>query len=91
MALCIQFRSVLTTIFYILDWVYEEEILSTNKAMYFNNDGNRLAFARFNDTNVREFYYTRYGEPSDPLKVQVSSSENTFYYQKIINVVMKKR
>jgi len=52
------------------DWVYEEEILSTNKAMYFNNDGNRLAFARFNDTNVREFYYTRYGEPSDPLKVQ---------------------
>ena len=59
--------------------------------MYFNNDGNRLAFARFNDTNVREFYYTRYGEPSDPLKVQVSSSENTFYYQKIINVVMKKR
>ena len=72
------------------DWVYEEEILSTNKAMYFNNDGNRLAFARFNDTNVREFYYTRYGEPSDPLKVQVSSSENTFYYQKIINV-MKKR
>ena len=57
--------------------------------MYFNNDGNRLAFARFNDTNVREFYYTRYGEPSDPLKVQVSS-ENTFYYQKIINV-MKKR
>ena len=71
------------------DWVYEEEILSTNKAMYFNNDGNRLAFARFNDTNVREFYYTRYGEPSDPLKVQVSS-ENTFYYQKIINV-MKKR
>ena len=89
MALCIQFRSVLTTIFYISDWVYEEEILSTNKAMYFNNDGNRLAFARFNDTNVREFYYTRYGEPSDPLKVQVSS-ENTFYYQKIINV-MKKR
>ena len=57
--------------------------------MYFNNDGNRLAFARFNDTNVREFYYTRYGEPNDPLKVQVSS-ENTFYYQKIINV-MKKR
>ena len=79
-----------TTIIYISDWVYEEEILSTNKAMYFNNDGNRLAFARFNDTNVREFYYTRYGEPSDPLKVQVSSSENTFYYQKIINV-MKKR
>ena len=59
--------------------------------MYFNIDGNRLAFARFNDTNVREFYYTKYGEPSDPLKVQVSSSENTFYYQKIINVVMKKR
>ena len=24
------------------DWVYEEEILSTNNAMYFNSQGNKL-------------------------------------------------
>ena len=50
------------------DWVYEEEILSTNKAMYFTSNGTRIAFAQFNDSNVEEFYYTKYGSPSQPLK-----------------------
>merc|ERR1711963_264760 len=52
------------------DWVYEEEILSTNKAMYFNGQGTRMAFAQFNDTEVMEFYYTKFGEPDNPLEVQ---------------------
>ena len=43
------------------------------QAMYFNGKGNRLALAQFNDTDVKEFYYTRYGDPEDPLKVQVRS------------------
>ena len=50
------------------DWVYEEEILSTNKAMYFTKTGSRMAFAQFNDTEVEEFYYTKYGDPSKPLE-----------------------
>ena len=50
------------------DWVYEEEILSTNKAMYFSKNGLRMAFAQFNDTKVKEFYYTKYGSPSEPLE-----------------------
>ena len=52
------------------DWVYEEEILSTNKAMYFTKSGSKIAFARFNDEDVQEFYYSKYGDPQDPYKVQ---------------------
>lgn len=52
------------------DWVYEEEILSTNKAMYFPASGTKVAFAQFNDTQVEEFFYTKYGDPSDPIAAQ---------------------
>ena len=53
------------------DWVYEEEILSTNKAMYFSSDGKNMAFAQFNDSLVDEFYYTKYGNPTNVTAVQV--------------------
>lgn len=36
------------------DWVYEEEILSTDNALYFSPQGGNLAYARFNDLNVRK-------------------------------------
>lgn len=42
------------------DWVYEEEVLSSGSAMWFSPDGDRLAFAHFNDTNVPEFNYFIY-------------------------------
>eukprot|EP00095_Tigriopus_kingsejongensis_P006635 maker-scaffold1179_size56971-snap-gene-0.18 protein:Tk06635 transcript:maker-scaffold1179_size56971-snap-gene-0.18-mRNA-1 annotation:"hypothetical protein DAPPUDRAFT_307138" len=48
------------------DWVYEEEVLSTNNAIYLSGEGQYLAFATFDDSMVREFHYTMYGEPSDP-------------------------
>jgi len=38
------------------DWVYEEEVLGTNQAMYVSNDGKYLAYAQFNDTFVKLFY-----------------------------------
>ena len=41
--------------------------------MYFNGQGTRMALAQFNDTEVMEFYYTKFGEPDDPLEVQVSA------------------
>ncbi len=37
------------------DWVYEEEVLSTNTAMHVSEDGKYLAYAQFNDTEVRFF------------------------------------
>ena len=55
------------------DWVYEEEILKTNSAMYFNPSGSKMAFAKFNDTLVEEYIYTKYGDPWEPLSAQVCS------------------
>ena len=53
------------------DWVYEEEILGTYKALHSSPRGTSLAFARFDDTRVEEFYYTLYGDPDDPEGSQV--------------------
>ena len=48
------------------DWVYEEEVLSTNKAMYYSSSGSKLAYAQFDDRLVEEFHYTKYGDPYSP-------------------------
>ncbi|KAJ8970898.1 hypothetical protein NQ317_009050, partial [Molorchus minor] len=45
------------------DWVYEEEVFSSNKALWFSPDGKRLAFGRFNDTLVPVMVIPIYGEP----------------------------
>ncbi|GAB6021484.1 Inactive dipeptidyl peptidase 10 [Chamberlinius hualienensis] len=34
------------------DWIYGEEIFSSNNALWFSNDGNLLCYASFNDTLV---------------------------------------
>ncbi|XP_070499034.1 venom dipeptidyl peptidase 4 [Chironomus tepperi] len=44
------------------DWVYEEEVLGSDAAAWFNEDGNYLAYAYFNDTDVPDFTYELYGE-----------------------------
>ena len=43
------------------DWVYEEEF-SFNKAYEWSPDGQRIAFIRFNESKVKEFEFTVYGE-----------------------------
>lgn len=45
------------------DWVYEEEVFSSNNALWFSADGTKLAFATFNDTEVRTMKVPRYGVP----------------------------
>ncbi|KAH1014109.1 hypothetical protein HUJ04_003003 [Dendroctonus ponderosae] len=45
------------------DWVYEEEIFSSNKALWFSGDGRKIAYARFNDNNVEAMVVPIYGEP----------------------------
>ncbi|KAL1494674.1 hypothetical protein ABEB36_010240 [Hypothenemus hampei] len=47
------------------DWVYEEEVLGSGSALWFSPDGNYLAYAKFNDTNVKGFTYFIYGTPGD--------------------------
>lgn len=45
------------------DWVYEEEVFSSNCALWFSPDGTKLAFARFDDTPVRAMSIPVYGTP----------------------------
>lgn len=45
------------------DWVYEEEIFSTNSASWFSQDGKKLAFIQFNDTHVPSMSIPIYGYP----------------------------
>ncbi|KAL1921908.1 uncharacterized protein VTP21DRAFT_10550 [Calcarisporiella thermophila] len=42
------------------DWIYEEEILSSNSALWWSPDSTRLAFLRFDDTLVPEYKYPLY-------------------------------
>ena len=52
--------------------------------MYFTDSGSKLAYAKFNDEDVQEFYYTKYGSPEDPYKVQVRhAAQITFLFFKI--------
>uniref|UniRef100_A0AAR2IWX3 Dipeptidyl-peptidase 4 n=1 Tax=Pygocentrus nattereri TaxID=42514 RepID=A0AAR2IWX3_PYGNA len=48
------------------DWVYEEEMFSTNHALWWSPTGRYLAFAEFNDTNVHTIEYSWYGEGQYP-------------------------
>ncbi|ERL92494.1 hypothetical protein D910_09807 [Dendroctonus ponderosae] len=43
------------------DWLYEEEILRSNSALWMSSDGLLVAFATFNDTLVEELRFPWYG------------------------------
>ncbi|XP_071876668.1 venom dipeptidyl peptidase 4 [Bombus fervidus] len=47
------------------DWVYEEEVLASASALWFSPDGRQLAFATFNDTNVKDIEIPKYGSPGN--------------------------
>ncbi|MEC8113056.1 MAG: DPP IV N-terminal domain-containing protein, partial [Bacteroidota bacterium] len=42
------------------DWVYEEEF-GDDQALFWNHDGTRLAYLKFDESNVREFHMPVYG------------------------------
>ncbi len=43
------------------DWVYEEEF-ALSKGFYWNESGNKIAYYRFDESEVREFEMTMYGK-----------------------------
>ncbi|XP_053600099.1 venom dipeptidyl peptidase 4-like isoform X2 [Plodia interpunctella] len=49
------------------DWVYEEEVFSSNNALWFSADGTKIAYASFNDTDVRVMRVPHYGVPGSVL------------------------
>ena len=48
------------------DWVYEEEVLSSNIATWFSPQGEQIAFIRFDDANVPIMKIPFYGQPGFP-------------------------
>lgn len=60
------------------DWVYEEEILSSNTALWFSPDGRHLAFATFNDSRTPVMNIPYYGSPGD-MKYQYTQAVNIRY------------
>lgn len=55
------------------DWVYEEEVFASKTAVWFSPDGQRLAFVRFDDTNVPVMNIPVYGEAGRPESQYVQS------------------
>ncbi|XP_067139148.1 inactive dipeptidyl peptidase 10-like isoform X2 [Centruroides vittatus] len=47
------------------DWIYEEEIFLSNKAIWWSLDGTKLCYATFNDTEVDITSYSWYGSHKD--------------------------
>ncbi|XP_039746019.1 venom dipeptidyl peptidase 4-like isoform X2 [Pararge aegeria] len=45
------------------DWVYEEEVFGSNNAIWFSTDGAKLAYATFNDSEVRVMKIPHFGVP----------------------------
>ncbi|XP_053954142.1 venom dipeptidyl peptidase 4 isoform X2 [Anastrepha ludens] len=47
------------------DWVYEEEVFSSNTATWFNPTGTQIAFIKFDDSPIRAMDLPIYGEAND--------------------------
>uniref|UniRef100_A0A5S6QEI9 Uncharacterized protein n=1 Tax=Trichuris muris TaxID=70415 RepID=A0A5S6QEI9_TRIMR len=57
----------------VADWVYEEEILETNKALWWSHSGDSIAYATFNDSEVEKVvlpYYPSYS--TYPTNVEIA-------------------
>nr|KAJ3418982.1 hypothetical protein HK105_007562 [Polyrhizophydium stewartii] len=58
----------------ISDWIYEEEVLGNQRALWFSPDGSRLAYLKFNETLVEDYllqYYAKYGETPYPRQIDL--------------------
>ncbi|XP_071792370.1 A-type potassium channel modulatory protein DPP6-like isoform X4 [Asterias amurensis] len=42
------------------DWVYEEEVLAKDNALYWSQDGASLVYATFNDSGIEKSWYPKY-------------------------------
>lgn len=57
---------------------FSEEVLGSGSALWFSPDGTSLAFAKFDDTDVKTASYFHYGEPGR-LESQYSVTVNIRY------------
>ncbi|KAF9038656.1 dipeptidyl peptidase IV N-terminal region-domain-containing protein [Panaeolus papilionaceus] len=64
------------------DWVYEEEIFSSNVALWWSPDSKLLAFATFDESNVKEFVFPIYNPTDDAKTVVPYTDEVRMRYPK---------
>lgn len=64
-----------------------EEVFRSAKGMWYSPDGRYLAFATFNDTQVKDIVYSHYGNPGSlkdlyPTQVRIKYPKVRFYLKK---------
>lgn len=55
----------------VTDWLYEEEIFQSNKALWWSKDGGELAYLTIDDTLVDKIEFPRYGKLQYPETVRL--------------------
>lgn len=85
------------------DWVYEEEIIGENYALWFSPEGDKLMFAKFDDSDVPEITFLHYGTPGDletqyptPVEIRypkagVTNPKYGFFLQNLTNLKEKRK
>ncbi|CAI2041884.1 hypothetical protein SEUBUCD646_0H02550 [Saccharomyces eubayanus] len=74
------------------DWIYEEEVLASDQAIWWAPDDSKAVFARFNDTGVEDIqlnHYTNTKEPylsSSKIKYSKPGSKNPKFDLFLINL-----
>uniref|UniRef100_A0A8C5I586 Dipeptidyl peptidase 4-like n=1 Tax=Gouania willdenowi TaxID=441366 RepID=A0A8C5I586_GOUWI len=53
------------------DWVYEEEMFSSNQGLWWSPGGRFVAYAEFNDTDVHNIEYSWYGDDQYPSTISI--------------------
>ncbi|XP_076459137.1 dipeptidyl peptidase 4-like isoform X4 [Babylonia areolata] len=77
------------------DWVYEEEILSSDHAVWWSPGGGHLCYAVFNDTGVKRYTLPVYGDFEDPYTHQTHiaypkpGTPNPTFQLKVVSVTDK--
>ncbi|KAL7031857.1 hypothetical protein ACKWTF_007152 [Chironomus riparius] len=64
------------------DWLYEEELLNSNTAIWMSNDGHLMLYGVFNDTNVMEQKFPWYGSTNDNGNINLYPEIRSLRYPK---------
>ncbi|OJA09345.1 hypothetical protein AZE42_08476 [Rhizopogon vesiculosus] len=64
------------------DWIYEEEVLSDNNALWWSPDSSKVAFLRLDETEVDEFRFPIYNPTGDSYAVIPYTKDVVIKYPK---------
>ncbi|KAI0339697.1 dipeptidyl aminopeptidase [Trametopsis cervina] len=64
------------------DWVYEEEVFSSDYALWWSPDSTKVAYLKFDETDVDEFTFPVYNPTEDSYKVVPYPGHVTMKYPK---------